>query len=330
MSLSVCQVMAGAESGGLERHFVDLCNALAARHRVTAIAHPLHRAALDPAVRFVPLGLDRGRRNPFLLGQLLRAVRATDADLVHAQASKATAMLALIKPWLNTPLVATLHNRKRRLGAFGRCDGVIAVSRELARDLRAPHVAVVHNGIEPPPEMLPPQRISTALAVGRLVEAKGFDCLLQAWRDIDARLLIAGDGPQRKALADQIEALDLSARVTLLGQRDDIGALMANADLLLLPSRNEGFPYVLVEALQRARPVIATRVPGAVDLLPDACLVPVDDSRALAARVKRAIEDPARLHADFAQIWQMARQRLTLDAMLAGTEAFYAEVLHDR
>ena len=72
---AICQVLAGAESGGLERHFIELCNALAERHQVTAIAHPLHAHALDGRVHFVPLDLSGGRFNPRLLLMLYRALR---------------------------------------------------------------------------------------------------------------------------------------------------------------------------------------------------------------------------------------------------------------
>jgi glycosyltransferase involved in cell wall biosynthesis len=329
-------VLAGAESGGLERHFADLSNALAARHRVTAIAHPVHAAALDAGVHFVPLDLSGGRFDPRRLLELYRALRAAAPDIVHSHANKATAMVAVLKPLLSMAFVATLHNTKSRPWMFRGCDGVIVVSRALADCLPKSRVTVIPNGIAP---ARPVDRARVAavqdrlagsplvLAVGRLVEAKGFDALLVAWRDVPAQLWIAGEGPQRQRLEERIRGAGIADRVRLLGHRDDVDVLMAAADLLVLPSRREGFPYVLLEALHRRLPVIATRVPGAVDVLPPTWLVEVDDTGALNTALKRALADPARLRADFEAVWQQAREELSLSAMLRHTESLYHQVL---
>jgi len=329
-------VLAGAESGGLERHFVELCNALAGRHQVTAIAHPMHAGALDRRVQFVPLDLAGGRFNPLLLLRLYRAVRRAAPDLVHAHANKATAMLALLRPLLALSFVATLHNRKSRLWMFRRCDAVIAVSQSLADCLPARQVQVIPNGIAPPAPVdaarvaalrAPLAGGPLVLAAGRLVQAKGFDVLLNAWQGVAAQLWIAGDGPQRAKLESAIRSLGLQDRVRLLGQRDDIDLLMAAADLLVLPSRREGFPYVLLEALHRRLPVIATRVSGAVDVLPEPWLVAVEDPAALATAVNRALSGRERLQADFTGLWDRAGQEFSLATMVQRTEAVYRKVL---
>lgn len=330
-------MLAGAESGGLERHFVDLCNALAERHQVTAIAHRMHAGALDGRVNFVPLDLSGGRFNPRLLLKLRGALRCAAPDLLHSHANKATAMLALLKPWLPMAFVATLHNSKSRAWMFRRCDAVIAVSESLSDCLPRRVVNVIPNGIAPPAPVSA-ARVAACrnalngqplvLAVGRLVQAKGFDVLLGAWQTIAAQLWIAGDGPQRGRLDTLIRRNRLQDRVRLLGQREDIDVLMQAADLLVLPSRREGFPYVLLEALQRRLPVIATRVPGAQDLLPASRLVEVGDAVALNAAVSRALSDLPRLRAEFEGPWRAAAEELTLDNMARQTEALYQRVLH--
>ena len=334
---AICQVLAGAESGGLERHFIELCNALAERHQVTAIAHPLHAHALDGRVHFVPLDLSGGRFNPRLLLMLYRALRRAAPDIVHTHANKATAMLALLKPVLSLSFVATLHNHKSRLWMFRSCDAVIAVSQSLADGLPGRQVSVIPNGIAPPAPVdaarlagvkAPLAGQPLVLAAGRLVRAKGFDLLLAAWQTVPAPLWIAGEGPQRSELEALIQDYRLQDRVTLLGQRDDIDVLMEAADLLVLPSRREGFPYVLLEALHHRLPVVATRVPGAVDVLPQPWLVPIGDTAALAAAVSRALSDPARLQTDFNTVWDRAGEELSLASMVQRTEAVYRKVLH--
>ncbi len=326
---AICQVLAGAESGGLERHFIELCNALCEWHQVTAIAHPMHAQALDGRVRFVPLDLAGGRFNPRLLLMLYRALRRAAPDIVHCHANKATAMLALLKPLLSSSLVATLHNRKSRVRMFRRCDAVIAVSQSLADSLPGRDVSVIPNGIAPPAPVdaecvaaikAPLAGQPLVLAAGRLVAAKGFDVLLAAWHAVPAQLWVAGEGPQRGQLEGLIRDYRLQDSVRLLGQRDDIDVLMEAADLLVLPSRREGFPYVLLEALHHRLPVVATRVPGAVDVLPQPWLVPIEDAAALS--------DPARLQTDFNAVWDRAHEELSLATMVQRTEAVYRKVLH--
>ncbi len=102
---------------------------------------------------------------------------------------------------------------------------------------------------------------------------------------------------------------------------------MEAADLLVLPSRREGFPYVLLEALHHRLAVVATQVPGAQDVVPATWRVPADDAAALAAALQHALSDPVRLRADFEPVWRRAQRELTLQAMVQSTEAFYRKVL---
>lgn len=103
------------------------------------------------------------------------------------------------------------------------------------------------------------------LAVGRLAPQKGFDILLEAVRTVkdhgaDVRVRIAGDGPDRQALAARIAAQGLP--VELLGRREDIPALLARADLVVSSARWEGQPVFLQEALAAGRPIVATDAGG--------------------------------------------------------------------
>ncbi|MGD2075401.1 MAG: glycosyltransferase [Gammaproteobacteria bacterium] len=334
---TICQVLAGAESGGLERHFADLCNALAERHQVTAVAHPMHAAALGERVRFVPLELSGARFDPRLLARLHRVLRSAAPDIVHTHANKATTMVALMKPLLPACFVATLHNAKSRPWMFRGCDAVISVSRVLAERLPVRRVEVIPNGMAPPAPV-DPARVAAVremlgaaplvLATGRLVHAKGFDVLLAAWRDVPAQLRIAGEGPQRERLARMIRSGRLEDRVRLVGHRDDVDVLMEAADLLVLPSRREGFPYVLLEALHHRLPIVATRVAGALDVLPSRWLVEAGAAAALGAAVNGALSDRASLRADFRGLWAEATEAFGLTTMVRRTESLYRRLLH--
>src|SRR5262249_8325308 len=105
------------------------------------------------------------------------------------------------------------------------------------------------------------------LAAGRLVDQKGFDVLIRAFALVvpecsDLRLVIAGDGPQARALRDLAAELRLDDRVIFSGTVSGLQGLMREADAFVLSSRYEGFPNVLLEALACRVPVVATDCPG--------------------------------------------------------------------
>jgi glycosyltransferase involved in cell wall biosynthesis len=134
------------------------------------------------------------------------------------------------------------------------------------------------------------------LAVGRLAGQKDFDTLLRAaarWRDLDPvpLLAIAGDGPLAAELRERAASLGVDA--AFLGHRDDVPGLLAAAAVFVLPSRWEGQPLILQEALRAGAAIVATQVGGIPDLVGDdaAVLVPAADAQALAAAVRAVLAD---------------------------------------
>ncbi|NOH00744.1 MAG: glycosyltransferase [Chloroflexi bacterium] len=110
------------------------------------------------------------------------------------------------------------------------------------------------------------------LAVGRLVYEKGHEFLVEAMSkvaQVNDRAVagICGEGPLREQLSRQIEALGLQEKVKLLGLWNDIPELLAAADVFVLPSRWEGSPMALLEAMMAGLPVVATRVEGVEDVV---------------------------------------------------------------
>jgi glycosyltransferase involved in cell wall biosynthesis len=135
------------------------------------------------------------------------------------------------------------------------------------------------------------------LAVGRLAAQKDFGTLLAAatlWRDLDPepRVVIAGDGPLAADLRAQAASLGVDA--TFLGHSHDVQDLLAAATVFVLPSRWEGQPLILQEALRAGAAIVATRVGGIPGLVGDdaAVLVGPGDAQALAAAVRGVLADP--------------------------------------
>ena len=147
-----------------------------------------------------------------------------------------------------------------------------------------------------------PEWSSTMVAMGRLNRQKGFDVLLDAFARVAAQypdwsVVIYGDGSERPALEARLRTLNLQGRVSMPGRVKDPFSAMALAGLFVLPSRYEGFPNALCEAMAVGLPVVAADCPsGPAEMITngaDGVLVPVEDSEALAASLSRLMGDPA-------------------------------------
>ena len=173
------------------------------------------------------------------------------------------------------------------------------------------------------------------VSAARLEEQKGHDVFLDALallrgRGIDFAAAIAGDGALADALEKRAARLGIAERVRFLGRLDDLGPLLLAADAVVLASRWEGLPLTLLEALARARPVVATRVGGIPDVIEDGVngrLVASEDTAALAA----VLEEFAR-RSDAALRMGRAGQRLvrenyTWEKVVEHFEAVYDEVM---
>ena len=139
-----------------------------------------------------------------------------------------------------------------------------------------------------------------AAAAGSLVHRKGFDLLVDAWRPVadahpDWRLRIYGTGERAADLSARIERAGLTGTVTLEGFEPDLAGRLDEASLFVLPSRHEGMPMVLIEAMAAGLPIVAADCPtGPAELLEggrDGVLVPVGDTAALSSGILRVVSD---------------------------------------
>ena len=108
--------------------------------------------------------------------------------------------------------------------------------------------------------------------------------------------LIVGDGPQRDTLVDYTAKVRIDTRVRFLGVRHDVPRLMAAMDVFVLPSEFEGMPNAVLEAMLAGLPVVASNVPGTDEVVVDGetgFLVPVGDTKEIASRVNRLLDDDA-------------------------------------
>lgn len=189
---------------------------------------------------------------------------------------------------------------KRSAGVVANSAGLRDLAQQTAPDLP---IHVIPNGIDLAP-FPPPNRSSNASAtpcllfVGRVVQQKGLNYLLEALATLDLpfTLRIAGDGDQRAWLEDLACRLGLADRAAFLGwqSREELAYHYAHADVFVLPSLDEGMPNVVLEAMACGLPVVATSVPGCVELVTpgeNGLLVPPRDPAALAGALRLLLAD---------------------------------------
>jgi len=305
--LRVVHVMAGARVGGAEAFFERLIPALARAglSQRAVIRHHGARARRIEAVGVPVTQLGFGRRFDFVTrGSLVREIAAFRPDLALAWMNRAANLF---------PVGAALH--LARVGGYydikyyRGCDHLIANAPGVAEHLRRQgwpagrlrHIPnfVADNRLPPLPraDAETPAGVPLLLALGRLHQVKGFDLLIRALALLPGTWLwLAGEGPERARLKRLAAELGVAERIRFLAWRDDIAALMAAADMVVVPSRREPLGNVVLEAWAQSRPVIAAAAEGPLGLISEhetGLLVPQEDHQALAMAIRTLGGAPA-------------------------------------
>jgi glycosyltransferase involved in cell wall biosynthesis len=352
----------GQRARGLDVH---VCVATAREPRFLGDLERL--AAAGVGVEVVPMVRSLRPVKDLAHGRLVaRTLRRLVPDVVHTHSSKAGVLgrLASLATGIGTR-VHTPHTfaflfeamfgpltrrafREIETGLARHTAAVIAVSPSEAATFVASgvvepaRVRVVGNGIDAAPwgAARPVERASLGVAEGALLavtagllnRAKGQDLAIEALARPGlerVELVVAGEGEDKDALERLAAALGVGGRVHLVGHRDDLPALFAAADVVLLPSRWEGMPYVVLEAMAAGRPVVATPVDGARDLVETGttgvlCDAIGADAIARGLGQLQAL-DPAARAALGARGRERALTRHTVGAMIDGLVAVYEE-----
>jgi len=153
-----------------------------------------------------------------------------------------------------------------------------------------------------------------------LVSVKGFDFLIDSFKGVKGCLYIAGDGPDKALLKQKILDNELQHRVTLLGHRDDIPALMAASNGVVISSQREGFSYVFAEAMLASKPVISTNVPIANEFLPEHHIYRGNSPNGFA---KLLNSDLRMIFNGQTTARERAQSELTIESMINNTLAVY-------
>ena len=301
--MRVAQVMAGAPQGGAEAFYERLCIALhaAGEEVLPVIRRDAGRAARLRAGGLAPVELGFGGALDLLTGPRLRGVLNGFAPSVTVAWMNRAARFAPKGPWALVGRLGGYYDLKY----YRRCDHLVGNTHDIVRWIvsqgwpaaRAhylPNFAADLAGAAPaalPGEM-------RLLAMGRLHRNKGFDVAIRALALLPpgAHLSIAGEGPERGALEALAREAGVVDRVTFLGWRSDIGALLAACDLFVCSSRHEPLGNIVLEAWSACRPVVAAAAQGPTELIADGetgLLVPPDQGEPLQAALERLLADAA-------------------------------------
>ena len=325
--MKITLVMASDEEGGLEKHVLELAEGLAEFHSVTLIAHLKFQTEVSAQVNFVAFDMSGSRYNPWTKYQLKKTILATQPDILHAHASKTAKLLQGLTKQFHFPCVVTVHGKKKSNQAYFAFDHIIAVSRSVADILNQPNkTTVIYNGTKISITATAFQKNRKFIAIGRLNEVKGFDLLLDAWKDIPHRLSIVGEGEERSKLEQRIQQNQLSDRVTLLGYRQDIHSLISEHEALIVSSLREGGPYTLAESLLLQRPVLGTNVGMMAEFVPADFLCETGSSISLNNLIGNYLlgDDPSIF---FTTAYERAKEQLTFQKMIEHTIKTYQNLL---
>jgi glycosyltransferase involved in cell wall biosynthesis len=318
-------------------------------HRVGRPRAPYVDYLERAGVRYVLLQ-ERGRLDVRLIPRLRRVLARWAPDLVQTHGYRPTALAYALRrtgakwPWIAFFHGATSENPKTRFyhwldRRLMRCaDKVVVMSRNDAASFShlGGKVRVVYNAaitLPPPAEPRAAPALAAALArqtarpligvVGRLSPEKGVDIFLQACHALARRglaisAIVAGEGPEWRNLTSLRDILGLQDRVHFVGATSDVQSLYAELDLLVIPSRSEGLPNVLFEALRADVPVVATRVGAIAEVLDSSMagvLVPPCSPAALADAIARALPLKADTHSRAAR--REVTERFSLEFRVA-------------
>lgn len=361
----VLQVVLRLDPGGTERLVIEIVRRLHQRlpmavccldapgawaDRVTGLGVPLEVVGRPPGF------------SPGVARRIAAVARRTGASVLHCHHYSPYVygrLAAIATPGLRA--LYTEHGRlsdrppstRRRLINHLLMAGardLYAVSHDLrghlVREGVPSRMQVIWNGIDPLPAPDAGARAAARAALGggaddwivgtvaRLDPVKDLTTMVEAAAlaapsTPALRLVVIGDGPQRRALDDAVARLGIADRVRLLGHRDDVRALLPGLDAFGNSSTSEGISLTLLEAMAAELPIVATRVGGTPEVVADGetgCLVPARDAAAFAAALGALAADPPR-----ARTWGRAgRARVlahfSIDEMVRRYETVYREM----
>lgn len=362
--MKITMIITGLGMGGAENQVVNLADSFASRGHKVTLAYILEPALVLPRSEQVKVVWLGGTKSTLGMVKaytnLVRLIKQSKPDVLHSHMFHANILSRLVRLVCKVPrLVCTAHSNneggKLRMLAYRMTDklaheftNVSQGAVESFQGVKAAPVGrmlVTHNGIDTQRFCFNPvarqqlrselgiQHSKVFISIGRFHEAKDYPNLLNAFSILssnkpNSHLLIVGDGKLRSQIEHQIKALDLQAKVSLLGIRKDVPELLSAADIFVLSSAWEGFPLVVGEAMSCQRVVISTDAGGAREFLIDQdFLVDTQNSVALAESMQAAANLSDESASEYGRkSRQYIIEKFGLNSVVERWEAIYAGI----
>lgn len=287
----------------------DVCGRVAARLAGTPVVSSL---------------VNEGYGDSHLDDPELRTWKVRAAQAVDAATARLTARMHAVSEFIADEMSGHLHYPRDRIDVVPRGRDPATLGRRLPERRLAARAGL---GVPPGRRLV--------LVVARQEHQKGLDVLVEAMPTVraalpDAELVVAGrEGAHSPALREAVARLGLEGTVRFLGARTDVGDLLAAADLFVLPSRREGSPGSVMEAMALEVPVVVSDIPQIREVVDESCaiLVPPDAVGRLGDAIVASLREPEAAAARAEVGYLRFVQRFTIDAVAARMLEFYGRAL---
>jgi glycosyltransferase involved in cell wall biosynthesis len=270
---------------------------------------------------------ERKHASASILLKSIQVIRAIQPDIIHAHRYKENIIAAIIQPFCGWPkLVSTQHGRAethgrpsslKRLknvvnhaGLKWRFNAVVAVSNDTRSylstkcDLNGKKITTISNGIDTRQYRVQSKTLQNGkfriASAGRLFPVKNFilmvDIANQVCKQRDSvEFVLAGDGPERKAVLDKIRIYGIKNRFRMLGNVSDMGSFYRDIDIYINTSLHEGTPMTILEAMACGKPVLTFRQAGLKEIITDGYdgyTIPPGDTELFASKILQMTDQP--------------------------------------
>lgn len=336
---------------GHEIHFISYANPIRLDPDTPGIYYHEVEVSTYPLFQYPPYTLA-------LASRMAEVAERHRLDLLHVHYAIPHSIAALLAQQMTTerrlPFITTLHGTDITLVgvdrsyypitkfSIERSDGITTISEYMRRrtvdvfGVQNP-IRVIHNFVNC--ELYRPAEEARASGRKRILHISNFrpvkrvlDCIsafAKVRKEVDAELVMAGDGPERGPVEQLARQLGVDGQVRFLGKQDHMERLIPRMHALHLPSEMEAFGLAALEAMACGVPPVATRTGGVPDLIThgvDGFMEPVGDTDAQARRLVQLLTDP-NLHAEMAaQARKAAQTRFSTDLIIPQYEAYYEQV----
>ncbi len=366
--MKILYIITSGDIGGAQKYVLDLAKHFQGIIATGTESNYLLDSAKREQIPTIPLRFMKRAINPFydLLAfvELLFIIKNSKADIIHSNSTKAGILASIAGKFCGKKTIFTVHGLSlmetnsdffkkiyilaEKFASMFR-DRIITVSNNDARLLaqyritKLNKIATIINGIslinfktkQISRKELKIHEFKTIVGtIARLQHLKGVDILVRSFsllpEDVKSNsiLVIIGDGPDLKKLNNLIFELKLQDKVMLLGGKKNASIYLKAFDIFVLPSRYEGLPFGLIEAMQAGLPIVATQVGGVTELLENSGLLVEPNSPELLSKSINTFMQNIELRKNMGLKAYLASQQHTNNAMLKETKQIYFELIN--